>query len=143
MNKSIAIIAGEPNSISSEIIFNSQKFKNHFIHKPLFVIVSISLLNLQKKKLKYKIKIKKIIFRLNKKIDLSRFESAELKFLSNINNEIIISYNKEKIKIEEIIKLIKNEDVEILDISTDEADLEDVFIELTKSQIYNNNNCNN
>jgi len=80
-----------------------------------------------------KIKIKKIIFRLNKKIDLSKFESAELKFLSNINNEIIISYNKEKIKIEEIIKLIKNEDVEILDISTDEADLEDVFIELTKS----------
>jgi len=80
-----------------------------------------------------KIKIKKIIFRLNKKIDLSKFESAELKFLSNINNEIIISYNKEKIKIEEIIKLVKNEDVEILDISTDEADLEDVFIELTKS----------
>ena len=80
-----------------------------------------------------KIKIKKIIFRLNKKIDLSIFESAELKFLSNINNEIIISYNKEKIKIEEIIKLVKNEDVEILDISTDEADLEDVFIELTKS----------
>ena len=80
-----------------------------------------------------KIKIKKIIFRLNKKIDLSKFESAELKFLSNINNEIIISYNKEKIKIEEIIKLIKNEDVEILDISTDEADLEDVFIEFTKS----------
>ena len=80
-----------------------------------------------------KIKIKKIIFRLNKKIDLSKFESTELKFLSNINNEIIISYNKEKIKIEEIIKLIKNEDVEILDISTDEADLEDVFIELTKS----------
>ena len=80
-----------------------------------------------------KIKIKKIIFRLDKKIDLSKFESAELKFLSNINNEIIISYNKEKIKIEEIIKLVKNEDVEILDISTDEADLEDVFIELTKS----------
>ena len=80
-----------------------------------------------------KIKIKKIIFRLNKKIDLSKFESAELKFLSNINNEIIISYNKEKTKIEEIIKLVKNEDVEILDISTDEADLEDVFIELTKS----------
>ena len=80
-----------------------------------------------------KIKIKKIIFRLNKKIDLSKFESTELNFLSNINNEISISYNKEKIKIEEIIKLIKNKGVEILDISTDEADLEDVFIELTKN----------
>ena len=31
------------------------------------------------------------------------------------------------------MKLIKNESAEILDISTDDADLEDVFIELTKS----------
>lgn len=67
MNKSIAIIAGEPNSISSEIIFKSWKLKNQFIHKPLFVIGSIRLLNLQKKKLKYQIKIKKIDdrFRIN------------------------------------------------------------------------------
>jgi len=49
MNKSIAIIAGEPNSISSEIIFKSWKLKNRFKHKPLFVIGSIRLLNLQKK----------------------------------------------------------------------------------------------
>ena len=60
MNKSIAIIAGEPNSISSEIIFKSWKLRNQFIHGPLFVIGSIRLLNSQKKKLKYQIKIKKI-----------------------------------------------------------------------------------
>ena len=60
MNKSIAIIAGEPNSISSEIIFKSWKLKNQFAHNPWFVIGSIRLLNLQKKKLKYQIKIKKI-----------------------------------------------------------------------------------
>ena len=67
MNKCIAIIAGEPNSISSEIIFKSWKLKNQFIHKPLFVIGSIRLLNLQRKKLKYQIKIKKINdrFRIN------------------------------------------------------------------------------
>ena len=60
MNKSIAIIAGEPNSISSEIIFKSWKLRNQFIHKPFFVIGSIKQLNLQKKKLKYKIRLKKI-----------------------------------------------------------------------------------
>ena len=60
MNKPIAIIAGEPNSISSEIIFKSWKLKNQFFHKPVFVIGSIKLLNLQKKKLKYKIKLKKV-----------------------------------------------------------------------------------
>ena len=60
MNKPIAIIAGEPNSISSEIIFKCWKLKKKYIHKPLFVIGSVQLLNLQMKQLKYKIKIKKI-----------------------------------------------------------------------------------
>ena len=60
MKKPIAIIAGEPNSISSEIIFKSWKLRKRYIHKPLLVIGSIQLLNLQKKRLKYHIRIKKI-----------------------------------------------------------------------------------
>ena len=60
MNKPIAIIAGEPNSISSEIIFKSWKLRKQYIHKPLMVIGNIQLLNLQKKKLKCNIQIKKI-----------------------------------------------------------------------------------
>ena len=60
MNNSIAIIAGEPNSISSEIIFKSWKLKKKYIHKPFFIIGNIQLLNLQMKKLKYKIGIKEI-----------------------------------------------------------------------------------
>ena len=52
MTKPIAIIAGEPNSISSEIIFKSWKLRKQYIHKPFMVIGSIQLLNLQKKKLK-------------------------------------------------------------------------------------------
>lgn len=60
MNKPIAIIAGEPNSISSEIIFKSWKLKKQYPHKPFFVIGNIQLLNLQKKKLKYHFKIKEI-----------------------------------------------------------------------------------
>ena len=74
MRKSIAIIAGEPNSISSEIIFKSWESRNKFIHKPFFVIGSIKLLNLQKKKLKYKIKIKKI----NNKFKINDLNSKEL-----------------------------------------------------------------
>ena len=60
MKKPIAIIAGEPNSISSEIIFKSWKSKNKYKHKPFFIIGSIQLLNSQMKRLKYNIKIKKI-----------------------------------------------------------------------------------
>jgi len=60
MTKPIAIIAGEPNSISSEIIFKSWKLREQYTHKPLFIIGSFRLLNLQKKKLNYQIKIRKI-----------------------------------------------------------------------------------
>ena len=52
MKKPLAIIAGEPNSISSEIIFKSWKLRGQYTHKPLFIIGSIRLLNLQKKKIK-------------------------------------------------------------------------------------------
>ena len=67
MTKPIAIIAGEPNSISSEIIFKSWKLRKQYAHKPLLVIGSFKLLNSQKKKLKYQIRIKKINdkFRIN------------------------------------------------------------------------------
>ena len=34
MNLPIAIVAGEPNSISSEIIFKAWKLRKKFIHKP-------------------------------------------------------------------------------------------------------------
>ena len=67
MTKPIAIIAGEPNSISSEIIFKSWKLRKRYIHKPLMVIGSIQLLNLQKKKLKCHIRIKKIKSNFNMK----------------------------------------------------------------------------
>ncbi len=74
MNKSIAIIAGEPNSISSEIIFKAWMLRKKYTYKPLFIIGSINLLNLQKKKLKYKIKIKKIY----KNFKLSDLKGSEL-----------------------------------------------------------------
>ena len=60
MNKPIAIIAGEPNSISSEIIFKSWQLRKKYLHKPFFIVGSIQLLTLQKRKLNFKFKIKKI-----------------------------------------------------------------------------------
>ena len=74
MKKPIAIIAGEPNSVSSEIIFKSWELRNSFLHKPFFIVGSVKLLNLQKKKLKNKIKIKK----LNKNFNLKDLNSREL-----------------------------------------------------------------
>jgi len=80
-----------------------------------------------------RIKTKKIIFKVNKPIDLSQKKMSGLFFSSNSNNEIMITYERNNHKIEDIIGIIKNEGVEIIDISTDEGNLEDVFIQLTKN----------
>ena len=51
MKKPIALIAGEPNSISSEIIFKFWKLKNKFYNKPIVIIGNKNLLEIQKKKI--------------------------------------------------------------------------------------------
>jgi ABC-2 type transport system ATP-binding protein len=79
------------------------------------------------------IKNKKIIFKVEKinKIGLENLNG--IKFSYNQNNEIITTYERKKHKIDEIINIIKSAGMEIYDISTDEGNLEDVFIDLTKS----------
>ena len=49
------------------------------------------------------------------------------------NNEIAIKYDKTEINIEDIILKIKEKGLEIQDIMTEDADLEDVFIKLTSN----------
>ena len=85
------------------------------------------------KNLLNRIKTKKIIFKVNKSIDLSKKKISGLSFSSNLSNEIMITYERNKHKIEDIINIIKNEGVEIIDISTEDGNLEDVFIQLTKN----------
>jgi len=85
------------------------------------------------KNLLSRIKAKKIIFKVNKQIDLSQEKMNGLSFTSNLSNEITITYEKNKHKIEDIIAIIKNKGVEIIDISTDDGDLEDIFFQLTKN----------
>jgi len=79
------------------------------------------------------IKTKKIIFKVKKINSISPENLNGIKFSYNENNEITVLYEKQKHKIDEIIKKIKNAGMEIYDISTDEGNLEDVFIDLTKS----------
>ena len=80
-----------------------------------------------------RIKTKKIIFKVKEihKIDLKDLNGIKFSYISN--NEITALYERKKHKIDEIINKIKNSGMEIYDISTDEGNLEDVFIDLTKS----------
>ena len=56
-----------------------------------------------------------------------------IKILSNSQNETCISYEKSKVNIDDLIDIIKKDGIKIKDISTDDGDLEDVFLRLTKN----------
>jgi len=79
------------------------------------------------------IKTKKIIFKVNKINTINLENLNGIKFSYKSNNEITASYEKKKHKIDEIIDKVKNAGMEIYDISTDEGNLEDIFIDLTKN----------
>ena len=79
------------------------------------------------------IKTKKISFKVKKIIKINPKDLNGIKFSYKSDNEIIVSYEREKHKIDEIINKVKNTGMEIYDISTEEGDLEDVFIDLTKN----------
>ena len=79
------------------------------------------------------IKTKKIIFKVKKIQKINPENLNGIKFSYNSNNEITVLYERKKHKIDEIINKIKSTGMEIHDISTEEGNLGDVFIDLTKS----------
>ena len=84
-------------------------------------------------KLLEKIQIKKISIKVNKRVNINENKFKTLKIVSSTNNEINLSYDKNELKIDQIIKLIEENGARIIDLSTDDGDLEDVFLSLTKS----------
>ena len=85
------------------------------------------------KNLLKKIQTKIVKFLLDKKVNIGNNSLKSINILSYEENELTVSYEKSAINISEIINFIKDQNIKILDISTDDGDLEDVFIRLTKN----------
>jgi ABC-2 type transport system ATP-binding protein len=85
------------------------------------------------KNLLNKIQTKKVTLKIDKKIEIKDNTLESLKIISNEENEICMSYEKNKINIEQIMNLFKKDNIKINDISTDDGDLEDVFLRLIES----------
>ncbi len=85
------------------------------------------------KNLLSKIQTKKVIFKTNSPINLKNNAHKSLNIIYNEKNEICISYEKNAISMDEIIQIFNKANVKILDISSDDGDLEDVFTNLTKN----------
>ncbi len=83
------------------------------------------------KRLLERIDSKKIRFKVK---NIDRFEKIKLdgvKF-SKSNSEITADYDKNKLKFDQVIDVVKN-NAEILDISTEDGDLEDIFLKVTNN----------
>ena len=85
------------------------------------------------KNLLERIQTKIVYFTLDKKTNIKDDTFESLKIISNEEKKLVLSYEKSKLSIDKIIAEIKKQGVLIQDISTDDGDLEDVFLRLTKS----------
>ena len=77
------------------------------------------------------VKNKRVKFKLDKKVNIENDSLDSIKIISNIGNVLIVSYEKDKLNIDKIIDYLNKNNVKILDLSTDDGDLEDVFVNLT------------
>ena len=79
-----------------------------------------------------KIQSKIVKFKINKKVSNLGGISNLIKIVSNNSKELIISYEKNKVNIQNIIDSLKAQNIDILDVQSTDPDLEDVFIKLIK-----------
>mgnify|MGYP001227836038 CR=1 FL=1 len=85
------------------------------------------------KKLLDRIKTKKILFKIDKLDQNLKLSLPNMAFKINLDNTISVNYEKENIDFDYLINYLKSNNLKILDISIDEGNLEDVFIQLTKN----------
>ena len=83
-------------------------------------------------KLLERIKTKKINFKV-KNIELNKnLMMKGINFKINSENSILVTYEKNSLDFGEIINYLNENNIKIEDISTEDGDLEDVFVQLTK-----------
>jgi len=80
-----------------------------------------------------KIQTKKVKFTVNKKVNTEENLFSSLKILLNNENYLSVIYEKSKVNMKDLIQSIETQGINIIDISTDDGDLEDVFLTLTKN----------
>ena len=80
-----------------------------------------------------RIQTKIVHFTIDKKSNITDNALESLKIILNNQNKLSISYEKSKINIDIIVSMLKKQNIKIIDISTDDGDLEDVFLRLTKN----------
>jgi ABC-2 type transport system ATP-binding protein len=84
-------------------------------------------------KLLDRIQTKKIIFKTSQRHDIKNLVLSGVQFSTKTNNVITAIYEKNSFKFDDIANVLKKNNIEILDITTEDGDLEDVFVKLTNN----------
>ena len=112
----------------------------HYLHEAQVMCDRIGIINKGKlvaldttKNLLNRIKKKKITLKLSDKIDIKDNELETLKILSSNHKELTLIYDKSRLSIDQILNYVNKKNVRIIDMSTDDGDLEDVFVTLTNN----------
>ena len=84
-------------------------------------------------KLLDRIQTKKINFKVEN-IDIDKdLKMKGVQFKINSENSILVIYEKNSLNFEEIINYLSKNEIKVLDIVTEDGDLEDVFVQLTNN----------
>ena len=82
-------------------------------------------------KLLDRIQTKKITFKVLEGYNIKKLSLSGVLFKSESNNSISAICEKNSYKFDDIASILKKNDIKILDITTEDGDLEDVFVQLT------------
>jgi ABC-2 type transport system ATP-binding protein len=85
------------------------------------------------KNLLKRIQTKIVTFVVNGKVNIENQSLKSLNVIDNQPGQLIVSYEKSLLNIGELINYINKQNIKISDISTDDGNLEDVFLRLTKN----------
>ena len=84
-------------------------------------------------KLLDRIKTKRVTFQVKDSSKITSLKLENIKFNFNKDKTITAIYEKNPNRFEDILVFLKQNNLEILDITTEEGDLEDVFVQLTNN----------
>jgi ABC-2 type transport system ATP-binding protein len=84
-------------------------------------------------KLLDRIQTKKITFKVSRVTSDKNLSLPGVQFNLKVDNTVTAIYEKNSYKFDDIAGVLKKKNIEILDISTEDGDLEDVFVQLTNN----------
>ena len=83
-------------------------------------------------KLLERVQSKRINFKIQNIDTSTKLEMKDVKFEINSGDTLSVTYEKKSLNFQDIINYLKQNNIKVLDIFTEDGDLEDVFVQLTK-----------